>query len=67
MATRNQVLKCRKCGAMGTFEYERVDAALGDQVRFISLSSGFTYREDAKTKTHRITCKCGEVVDAALR
>jgi hypothetical protein len=63
MATQTQVLKCHKCGTTGTFEYERAGSTFFENhLVFISLSSGFTYREDAKARTHRVTCKCGEVV-----
>ena len=49
METRNQVLKCR-CGTAGTFEYERSNEAFDDHVGFVSLSPGFTYRNDAEAK-----------------
>lgn len=62
MGTRNQVLECRKCGKTGSFEYERIHDPFEDHVRFISLSSGFTYREGTEPGSPRITCQCGEVV-----
>jgi hypothetical protein len=61
METRKQALGCRKCGMAGTFEYERPSSVF-DPVRFVSLTTGFTYRDDENAKAQRITCKCGEVV-----
>jgi hypothetical protein len=60
MEKRNQVLSC-KCGTSGTFEFERAHEAFGDDIGFISLSSGFTYRSEADAGG-RVMCKCGEVV-----
>ena len=57
----NQSLKCSGCGVEGSFDYERSLQAY-EPFTLVSLTAGFTHRNDEAAKTQRITCKCGEVI-----